>query len=114
MSRWACTIWSRRVDPSEGNGGLAAGDGVEEVLEDRRGKVCRFAGVGREPDPVGQPVHRVEAVDGPVIRQHPGEADGSAWQGRSQGVLQDVGTDEFGGPVGTGRGRCRGAGTGWP
>jgi hypothetical protein len=36
----------RAVDPSHGNGGLAIGDGVEEVLEDRFGKVCCFAGVG--------------------------------------------------------------------
>ena len=59
------------------------------------GEVGRLAGVRRQPDAVGQPVHRVELVDGPFVGQHAGEADGTAGRDRPQGVAHDVHADEL-------------------
>src|SRR4249920_3751447 len=55
------------VDGSDRDGGGPVGDGVQELLEHRRWKVAGLAGVRGEPHAVGQPVHRVERVDRPVV-----------------------------------------------
>jgi len=63
------------VDPAERDRRSALGDRVEEVLKDRCRKVGGIAGIGGQPDAVGQPVHRIELGDSPIVRPHAGEAD---------------------------------------
>ena len=56
----------------------------------RRGGRRRFAAVGGQPHARRDVVDRVEVGDGPLVAEHPGEADDAVDGGRAEGVGQGV------------------------
>ncbi len=75
--------------------GVAGRDRVEEVLEDLDGEVSGVSAVGGKADPARQLLDRVEVVHGPLVGEHPGEANDPADPGRSQRVREGWGADQF-------------------